>query len=817
MWYIGWFSPSYFWLKPMRLPLSWIKEYIDLTQSSEEIAKILTMAGLEVDAIDTITPIFEGVVVGQITHSEKHPNADKLTVAQVSDGKESFQVVCGAPNCRFGMKVAFAKVGASLKQSDGSTFKIKQTKIRGVDSSGMLCSAKELGISEEYDKIMDLPEELPLGLDLAQLYTDTVFEISLTPNLNHCASVLGVARELSAATRTPLKNPHHAIKTPSSKSGGHTVHVAVQDSTACPRYACCLIKGVKIRPSPFWLQQRLQLCGVRPVNNVVDATNYVLMELGHPLHAFDFDRMEGEEIVVKFGTPNSSFVSLDGKTRVLADRDLMICDRQRPIAIAGIMGGANTEVHDNTTNILIESAYFQPALIRKTSKRLGLQTDSSKRFERGADPNNVIPALKRTILLIQDLAGGDVESPIIDIKKAEFPNKVITCRMSRINHILGTHLSISEVEEMFKRLSFACKWDGQDLFTIEVPTYRVDIGAEIDLIEEVARIYGYENIHKKAGHYHSSHLSHAPIFLFEREIRARLFSEGLQEFLTCDLIGPSQMELVKGGPLASKDIIKVMNPTSIEQSVLRSSLLPGLLQVVKYNTDHQNNNISGFEVGRIHFKDGDHYKEQSMAGVILTGKRAPHHWDEKPQETDFFDLKGILENILTGLGVPKVSFKNLGLSVFHSGRQAAIFADSLELGSFGEIHPSVLRKLDVPQRIFFGEINLHDLFQVRRQGTQKMEDLAIYPGSDRDWTVTLQEDFPIEKVFSAIRSIPSEYLEEASLVDIYHSDKLGKGYKNATFHFIYREKSKTIDQATVDAEHRRLIDSTIALLGKAIK
>ncbi len=378
--------------------------------------------------------------------------------------------------------------------------------------------------------------------------------------------------------------------------------------------------------------------------------------------------------------------------------------------------------------------------------------------------------------------------------------------MSRINHVLGTQLSVGEVEDVFKRLQFTCAWDGQDTFTLKVPTYRVDIGAEIDLIEEVVRLYGYSNIAKKTGYYHSSELPHAPIFLFEREVRFRLIAQGLQEFLTCDLIGPSQMDVVKEEAMPPKNIVRVMNPTSIEQSTLRSSLLPGLLQVIKYNVDHQSHNVHGFEVGRIHFKDGDQYKEQSMAGIVLSGKRAPHHWDEKPGDIDFYDLKGVVENLLTGLGITGVTFKNLGLKAFHSGRQASLFVDSLELGSMGEIHPAILRRLDVPQRILFAEINLHDLFHSRHQGAKRMNDLAVYPGSDRDWTVTLREGIPVEQVFTLIRSVPSKYLEDVSLLDIYRSDKLGKDMKNVTFRFIYREKDKTIDQATVDAEHQRLID-----------
>jgi len=791
----------------MKLPLSWIKEYIDITLPPNEIAQILTMAGLEVDGIETIAPSFQGVVVGQVSHSEKHPNADKLSLAKVTDGKEVYQVVCGAPNCRAGMHVAFAPVGAVIQEENGSTFKIKPTKIRGVESFGMMCSGKELRLSDEADGILDLPKDLPLGADLATFYSDTIFEISLTPNLNHCASVIGVVRELSAATKLPVKYPTIYVQEESSEGIHKFVKVTVKDAEGCPRYACRLIRNVKVQPSPFWLQQRLKACGVRPVNNIVDATNYALLEMGHPLHPFDYDRLEGKEIIVKMASEGEPFETLDHKARSLTKDDLMICDKVKPIALAGVMGGTTTEVSDATVNVLIESAYFQPRTIRKTSKRFGLQTDASKRFERGADPNGVIPTLNRAVMLMKELAGGEIVSDIIDVKGTEFPEKIISCRMGRINHLLGTHLSVSEVEEMFKRLHFISTYDGQDVFQVQVPTYRVDISAEVDLIEEAARIYGYENINRTAARCASSQMPHAPIFLFEREVRARLVAQGLQEFLTCDLIGPALVDIVKEEAMPAKDIVRVINPTSIEQSTLRTSLLPGLLQVVKYNIDHQNHDIRGFEIGRIHFKDKDQYKEQSMAGIILSGKRRPQYWGDKPQDMDFFDLKGVIENLLTEIGVASPTFKNIGLKAFHTGRQASIYVNSLELGSFGEVHPAILRRLDVTQRILFAELNLHDLFHVRSVGPQKMRPLAIYPGSDRDLTLTLREEVPIEEVFAAIRSIPSAYLEDAALIDIYRSEKLGKDLKNVTFRFVYREKDKTIDQATVDAEHQRLVST----------
>lgn len=801
----------------MRIPLSWIKEYIDLELTPEQIGKMLTMAGLEVDGIEIVKPSFDGVVVGQVVQVEKHPDANQLQVASVTDGKENYTVVCGAPNCRQGMRVAFARIGAVLQEADGKIFKIKKSKIRGVESFGMLCSGKELGLSDDHEGILDLPSDLPLGLDFAERYSDVVFEISLTPNLNHCASVLGVVRELAAATGLSVKVPEVFVKEDALSLIKKSIAVSVESPEACPRYACRLIRGVKIAPSPAWMQDRLHACGIRPVNNAVDITNYVLLEMGHPLHAFDFNCIEGSQVHVRFAKDGEKIETLDGKTRLLTKEDLLICDKSKGLALAGVMGGVNSEVGEATVDILLESAYFHPKWIRKTSKRLGLQTDASKRFERGADPNGILPSLSRAAMLFEEITGGKVCSGVIDVKHLEFSSKTIACRMNRINQILGTHLSISEVEEVFKRLHFEYNWDGHAAFHVKIPTYRVDILAEIDLIEEVARIYGYDNITKMAGKYQSCPLQHAPIFMFEREIRSRLSACGLQEFLTCDLIGPSMLDVVKEEALPPRSLISVLNPTSIEQSILRSSLLPGLLQVVKYNVDHQNYTVNGFEVGRIHFKDGDQYKEQSVAGIILSGQQNPSHWDEKAKEIDFFDMKGIIENLLEQLGVKNAVYKNLKMPAFHPGRQASVFVDSIEVGSFGEVHPSILRRLDVRQRILFGEFNLHDLFQVKLNTVQKMQEVPIYPGSDRDWTVTLQDTLPIEEVFSIAKALSSRLLQDLQLLDIYRSDKLGSDYKNATFRFVYRDCRKTAEQADVDAEHQRLTSLIISKLGNSIK
>lgn len=799
---------------PMRIPLSWLKEYISLSLTPSEIAQTLTMAGLEVDGYETIGDNLHSIIVCRILEVGKHPNADKLSIAVVTDGKNTHQIVCGASNCRVGMKTALALEGATLKDGD-ETFTIKKTKIRGVESPGMMCTAKELGISDDHEGIMDLPESIPEGTSLADIFSDTIFEISLTPNLTHCASVIGVARELAAITRQPLRVSPSSIRE-SDERIEDDLHVKIIDKEDCPRYTCRLVRDVHVGPSPDWLKIRLEKCGIRSINNVVDVTNYVLLEMGHPLHAFDFDRIADKEIVIRKVDQGEHLQTLDGKDRPLKETMLAICDTRQPIAIAGVMGGQNSEVNDQTRHVVLESAYFDPVSIRRTSKQLGLQTDASKRFERGTDPNQLETSLNRATELMQLVANGKVAKGIIDVKSREFHESLVTCRLSRINQILGTLLGLGEVETIFNSLQFPFQWDGVDLFTVRVPTYRVDIKDEIDLIEEVARLYGYDNISRQGGRYQSSTIPPAPIYAFEEEIRTRLIAEGLQEFLTCDLIGPSLIQIVQDQTIPPEMVIKVLNPVSIEQSILRTSLLPGLLQVVKHNIDHQNQDISGFEIGRIHFKDGEHYQEQSVAGMILTGKARASHWEEKPKDYDFFDLKGMIENVLSELGVSDVQFKNLGLKTLHSGRQASVFVGALELGSFGEIHPAIQRRLDVTQRIYFSEFNLQDIMKVVKP-LEKIKPLAIYPSSERDWTITIKESIPFSSIFELIQTQKSPLLETVSLKDIYRSDKLSPGYQNMTLHFVYRDPLKTVEQEVIESEHLKLTTAVLQKLGDAVK
>ena len=796
----------------MKVPLSWLKEYVTIKASSPEIADILTMTGLEVDAIEKYHPPFSGIVVGTVTDVEPHPNADKLCIPTVSDGTESTQVVCGATNCRKGLKVAFAKTGASIQEADGTTFKIKKSKLRGVESCGMLCSGKELQLSDDGDGIIELPNDIPDGTDLAEYLSDTVLDISLTPNLGHCTSIIGVARELAAISGKTLKYPSFSVKE-GTEDIENTATVSVENTELCPRYSCRVIKNVKISQSPLWLQRKLAHCGIRSINNIVDATNYVLIEYGHPIHAFDYDKIEGHKIVVRSAARDEKFITLDNVERNLPNGSLLICDNEKPIAIAGIMGGKNSEVGNATTNVLLESAYFDPSSIRRTSKSLALQTEASRRFERGTDPNNAPIALDRLSAMITELAGGEMAKGIIDIKDKPFKERNILCRFSRINKILGTQLAVNEIYTIFTNLGFAFTWDNSDTFDVSVPTYRNDITGEIDLIEEVARIYGYNNIPKSSALFSSSKIPDAPIFLFERTIREKLLAEGLQEFISCDLISPALAEIMEGNGITAESVVKVINPTSVEQSILRTSLLGGLLQLIKHNLDHGTKDISGFEIGRIHFKDNGLYCEQSCASIVLTGKTHPYHLEDADTSVDFFDIKGIVENIISSLNIRDITFPASNLTTLHPGRQASIIVNGVDVGILGEIHPSIQSKIDMPQRVIFAEINLHNLFTTQ-QGTPQMSPIPAFPGSERDWTLTIEKDVPVQDIIDAITAVPSKLLKTISLITVYQSDKIGNDNKNITLRLLYRSDSKTISSKAVDYDHNKIIEETLKSLKK---
>jgi len=786
----------------MKVSLSLLKEYLSFEHSPEEIAAVLTLAGIEVDAITSIGSSFSGVVVAEILEVEKHPSADRLRIAKVSDGEQIVQIVCGAPNCRAGIKTALAKIGAQLTDEEGKKFAIKKGKLRDVESYGMLCGADELQLGEG-EGIMELSSELGLGIELSTLYSDVIFELSLTPNLGHCLSILGIARELSAHLGIPLKKQ---LSPP--QEGGAPIKTSIEveliDKKQCPRYACRLVTGVKVGPSPEWLKRKLESCHLRSINNVVDVGNLVMLELGQPLHLFDYDKIEGGRLIVTSQTAYTELETLDGQRRAIPPDVLLICDQHKPLAFAGVMGGMSSAVTDHTVNVLIESAHFLPQSIRKAARLLQLKSDSSHRFEKGVDPHLVPQALDYAASLLSQVTGAVVAQGMIDIQAHPFPLKKIVCRTARVNALLGTHLSTSEIAQFLTSLHMQIIEESLTQLLVEVPSFRIDVTAEIDLIEEVARIYGYNHIVKAPPRHTSSFLMNAPLYEIEKKVRESLLQEGLQELMTCDLISPSQSTMSLMHSMTEENVVKVLQSHSVDQSVLRTTLLPGLLQVAKYNSDHGSSNLAGFEVGRIHFKEGENYMEPSVVGIILSGCRTPYHWDPKPQELDFSDLKGIVENLCERFKVKPLRFEISHFSQFHPGRQAKILVGDVVLGVLGELHPKHVEALGLSQRLLFAQMTINEFLHLSPK-EWKVVPLVPFPGSERDWTLTVSETTPIETLMRAIHKTSSPLLERVLLLDLYKSAQIGEDKKNVTFRFFYRDKDKTMSFDEVEKEHARIV------------
>lgn len=770
----------------MKVPIAWLKEFVPCDLSPQQIADKLTLLGLEVEGIIDTPLTFSGVVVGHVLEANPHPNADRLRVATVTDGKDNYQVVCGASNCRIGITVAFAKVGASLQDSEGKAWKIKKSKIRDVESHGMLCSEKELGLQETIDGIVELPATWELGKDLTAFYSNPILDVALTANLGHCASILGIARELAASLGVKVKRPSSSVREEISTH----ISLKIENPDLCPRYACRLVENVQVGPSPDWLQKKLIACGLRPINNVVDIANYVMWEVGQPLHIFDADMVE-KEIIVTASSPYTTLTTLDEKTRELPPHTLLICDNRKPLAIAGIMGELSSAATEKTKRILIEAASFHPSQIRKSARLLDLRSDASFRFERGVDTAAIDKALDHATQLIQEIAGGKA-GPVTDVYPQPLAPKKIPLRLSRIIQILGVSLSQNEVVSLLERLEMHVS----DSLVVTVPTYRNDINTEIDLIEEIVRIFGYNNLPKAPPRHISSPLTSDPIYALENLVRQLLLQHGLQECITCNLLSP---ELVKSTS-EKLNPISVLHPRALDQSVLRTSLLPGLLQVVRHNFSHQTKNLSGFEIGRIHFQEGETYQEQTCIGIFLTGKKAPHHFDPKPADVDFFDLKGILENLLKALHLPPARFLPSHLHTLHPNQQAKIEVHGVTIGTFGQVHPH----LDLPQKVYFAQLSLQDILPLKPAKIEYTS-LPTYPSSERDWTLTVKEATPIELIADAIRSVRPRFLENYFLLDLFQSSQLGADRKNITFRFIYRDNTKTLELETVEKTHQKLL------------
>lgn len=788
----------------MKISLKWLSDYIELDDlSADEIAEIITKAGLEVDEIIDNRKVYDNFVVGFVKETKKHPNADKLTLCVVTDGKEDFNVVCGAPNVKTGQKIAFAKVGAKIPNGE---FEIKKAKIRGEVSTGMICSESELGISDNHDGIMVLDSSLKEGTELSKALglDDVTFEIDLTPNRADALSHIGIARDLSASLNRPFKLPDINLNEIDEESSKFA-RVSIEDFDGCPRYIGKVVKDVTVKESPDWLKKKLTSIGLRPINNIVDATNYVLHEIGQPLHAFDLDLLEGNEIVVRQAGNKKKFVTLDSKERELVSTDLMICDGKKPVAFAGIMGGENSEVTEKTKNILIESAYFNSSRIRKTAKRIGLSTDASYRFERGTDIEITLWAARRAAQLIGELADGKVCKGELDVYPNKFQPKVVDLRFDRLNKIMGFLIDMNKVTDIIKNLGIKVTSVTEEKLTADIPAFRPDIEREIDLIEEVARINGYDNV-PVINNINVVLEKNVDQSKYVDELREKLAGLGFNEIITNSLLN-NERNVPFGNP------ISLRNPQSKEMSHLRTSLLPGALQTISNNLKVREHNLSLFEIGHTfenigkgEIKSFEDISEKEMLLMIMTGKINEDEWYSKSIDVSVFNLKGTVEELLHKLGI--LLFTNTEFRKEDIGLKdiLAYTYKNITICKIGQVEENLLKEYDIEQEVFAAEVNIDELKKIEIK-EKSFTPLLKYPKVIRDCAFVLDQNIMNSDVEKTIKDGSSNLLKNIKLFDIFESDSLGEGKKSLAFQLEYFDSTRTLTEEEVDKEFWKAIET----------
>ncbi len=796
----------------MRLSLNWLREFVDLTVSASELAERLTMSGLEVEAVEEVSPDFSGVVVAKVTSVAPHPNADRLKVAEVDDGARTYLVVCGAPNVRADRVYALAPPGATL--SGGHM--LEPAKIRGVVSQGMLLAEDELGLSPEHEGLMEIPQDLPLGQDLAQALNlqDTVLTVAITANRSDCLSILGLAREVAALLNQPLRHPE--VKGAPSQGPELQAKVSILDPVHCPRYAARLLTGLTVKPSPFWLRRRLQLAGLRAINNLVDVTNYVLLEFGQPLHAFDFDQLTGGEIVVRLPRPaERTFVTLDGAERQLNPETLLICDGARPVALAGIMGGLDSEVTPATRRVLIESAYFNPRTIRRTAKRLGLSTEASYRFERGVDPDAVTHALERAAQLMCDLGGGEAHGERLDVYPAPIQHPRLALRVSRANQVLGTNFSQEEMVALLRRLHLPVLSVDADHLVLQVPSFRGDLEREEDLIEEIARLAGYDAIPVTLPRGELSTPRPGPEAELSRRAKELLLGLGFFEAITYSFQS-QRLEALVPEAGAPPQALRLANPLSEEQAVMRTSLIPGLLEALRRNTLKQILDVRLFELSKVFVPEpgADLPREEHRLAGVMYGAREEVSWNTSREAVDFFDLKGAVETLLDGLQVPEVDFRAEDLP-YYLRYGARVHSRDVELGVLGELIPEMGEQLDLEGRIFVFNLDFNAL--VRTLAPPLFTPLPRYPAVYRDLALVVPEDLPAARVTQALVRHGQPWLVEAHLFDVYTGDPIPPGKRSLAFRLSYRDPERTLTDEEINPHHEALVAALARELGAELR
>ncbi|RLC96645.1 MAG: phenylalanine--tRNA ligase subunit beta [Chloroflexi bacterium] len=783
----------------MKVSLNWLRDYVDLAQPVKELADRLTMSGNEVKGVEIVGQTWDNIVVGQIAAVEPHPNADRLTLVTVDLGMERSTVVCGAPNVRVGDKVPFAKVGAYLIDGHtGERVQLKAAKIRGIVSEGMACSEKELGISDSHEGLMILPAEAPVGVPLADYLGDAVLDMDITPNRPDCLSVIGIAREVAALTRKEARVPavHYDEEGPPIEQ---KVSVEIVDADLCRRYCASLIEGVKIGDSPPWIQQRLLACGMRPINNVVDITNYVMLEYGQPLHAFDFGQIGGGKIIVRRASEGERITSLDGVDRTLTSDMLVIADSVIPVAIAGVMGGADSEVIGITRSILLESANFNPASIRRTSMNLKLRSEASLRFERGISPELTLPALRRATQLILELGGGTAARGVIDVYPGRRDPRRIQFPLWQVKRLLGIEMKMDQVSEILGSLGFECRPQGPSEVEVTVPYWRVDVSEAADLVEELARIVGYDYIPTTTMSGPLPGPQFDPQVTVREKLRDFMVGCGFQEVISYSLV--SLERLAVAGPV--KEALRVANPLSREQEYLRTSLWPSLLAVLGSNQRHEEGGIRLFEIGKAYLRRGDDLpEEREVLGGVVSGPRSGVSWLGPQGWLDFFDIKGVVDALLDRLGI-EADFRPVEKETLHPGRAAEVVVGDEVIGLMGEVHPRLVESLDLlPQTVAIFELEIPKL--ASRAGLGRgYRPLSRFPESDRDIAVVVDTEVPAKKVMDIIKGFP--LVTRVTLFDVYTGAQIPPGKKSLAFRVVYQSTTHTLTDEEIQGLERDIV------------
>ncbi len=803
----------------MTISYNWLKEYIDIPESAEEIGKVLTSTGLEVEKVEeheTVKGGLKGLVIGTVLTCAKHPNADKLSVTTVDVGGEKIlPIVCGAPNVAAGQRVVVATPGTTVYPSKGEPFTIKNSKIRGEQSEGMICAEDEIGLGESHAGIMVLTTDVPNGTPAAEFFniqSDYILEIGLTPNRADATSHVGVARDIKASKQRSIQWP--SVDHFKSDNQSLIIPVEVENKEACPRYSGVTITGITVKDSPDWLKNRLLSIGLTPINNIVDITNFICYELGQPMHAFDADQITGKKVIVKTLPAGSKFTTLDNKERTLLANDLMICNAAEGMCIAGVFGGAKSGITGNTKNIFLESAYFSADYIRKTSLHHQLKTDASFRYERGTDPNITVYALKRAALLVKEIAGGQISSEIVDIYPSKIENRTIEVKDKHVARLIGKIIPREEVFGILERLDIQITEKKEDSFTVSVPPYRVDVLQEADIIEEILRIYGFNNIELSdiAGTDYVAEFPVKSIDKYKRSIGELLAGNGFYEIWTNSLTNHSYQQkhklTFKGEP------VEILNKLSEEQGILRQTLLFTGLEVCAYNINRKQKDLKLYEFGKIYYKDGGKYREEERLVLYITGNVETENWRHKTQPVSYYDLAQHIQNVLQKSGVTNLKQETINDQLLEYGLKLS--RGNEEIGKLGKVKSALLKDFGVKQEIFYAELNTSLLFQAANPKLV-IKEVAKFPEVRRDLSLVLDKQVNFNEINNVVLSTEKRLIKNIIAFDVYEGENIPQGKKAYALGFTLLDETKTLTDEEIDKTMNRLIKAFEEKLGAVIR